>query len=69
VAERRARIEFGGQERFKEEIREQFRANFIGILIPAVRLSLRVLRRTPGFTVFAILKLALAMAANAVICG
>src|SRR6266481_2417420 len=55
VAERRARIEFGGRERFKEECRESLGRNFIEILIKDLRFSLRVLRKAPGFTIVAVL--------------
>ncbi len=44
-AERRARLEFGGRERFKEEVREAFGGNGIETLIQDVRYSLRVLRK------------------------
>src|SRR5260370_341468 len=36
ASERRARIEFGGRERYKEESREAFGGNFIETLIQAV---------------------------------
>ena len=51
AAERRARIEFGGREKYKEEIHLAAGGDLMGTILQDLRYSLRVLLKSPTLKV------------------
>ncbi|HEX4312075.1 MAG TPA: ADOP family duplicated permease, partial [Acidobacteriaceae bacterium] len=66
-AERRARIEFGGYEKFRQQSHEALGGNLLESFAQDVRFSVRVLLKSPGFVMATVVTLALAIGANAVV--
>jgi putative ABC transport system permease protein len=66
-ARRRAVLEFGGQEKFKEEVRDVYRIRFLDATLANLKSAFRFIRKSPTFSITVILTLALAIGANSAV--
>src|SRR5579872_6104478 len=66
-ARRRAMLEFGGHEKFKEEVRDVYRIRVVDAAVANLKSAVRFIRKSPTFSATVILTLALAIGANSAV--
>src|SRR6267154_427073 len=66
-AHRRATLDFGGQENFKEQVRDVYRIRLLDATLANLKSALRFIRRSPTFSLTVMLTLALAIGANSAV--
>jgi len=66
-ARRRATLEFGGHENFKEQVRDVYRIRFVDATLANLKSAFRFIRKSPTFSATVILTLALAIGANSAV--
>src|SRR6202030_2802236 len=66
-ARRRAILEFGGQEKCKEEVRDVYRIRVLDATVANLKSALRFIRKSPTFSATVILTLALGIGANSAV--
>src|SRR6266446_2939884 len=68
-AQRAARLELGGVEQVKEQVRDSRTGAFLDSLLQDLRFAMRQIYRSPGFALTAVLILALGITANVIVFG
>src|SRR6516164_862643 len=66
-ARRRMTLEFGGSEQIKEELRDVHRVPILDIMLSNFKWALRLIAKSPSFSIVVILTLALAIGANSAV--
>src|SRR5271155_5740726 len=66
-AQRRAKVDFGGHEKLKEEDRDGYRVRFVDAILANLKSAFRFIRKSPTFSLTVILTFALAIGANSAV--